>query len=102
MLGVEKDDLILPKWRLPANEIPFKYVKFEIVDKKIRQKILEIIKPAKVISSDKKRDINIEKKCRGWIIDSWRNQDKKGFFLKRQAENNCCEIAISCMTPAVL
>lgn len=83
-MGIERDDLILPKWRLPANEIPFKYVKFEIVDKKIRQKILEIIKPAKVLSSDKKRDIDIEKNVEDELLTHEEIKIKKGFFLKRQ------------------
>ena len=46
MTGVERDDFILPKWRLPTNKIPFKHVKFKI---------------AKGIYSHKKRDNNIEK-----------------------------------------
>ena len=35
--------------------------KFEIVDKKIPQKLFEIMKPAEGISLDIKGDINIEK-----------------------------------------
>ena len=61
MTGVERDDFILPKWRLPTNKIPFKHVKFKIVDKKMPQKILKLIKPAKGIYSHKKRDNYIEK-----------------------------------------
>lgn len=37
------------------------FAKFEIVDKKIPQKIFEIMKPAEGISLDIKGDINIEK-----------------------------------------
>ena len=58
MTSVERDDFILLKRRLPSSKIPFKHVKLEIVDKKIPQKILKIIKPVEGISSVKKRDIN--------------------------------------------
>ena len=36
---VERDDCILPKWRLSTDAIPFKRLKFQIVNKKISQKI---------------------------------------------------------------
>ena len=52
---VERDDCILPKWRLSTDAIPFKRLKFQIVNKKISQKISKKIKLAEVISSDKKK-----------------------------------------------
>ena len=64
MTGVERDDFILQKWRLPTSKIPFKHVKFEIVDEKIPQKILKIIKPAESISSDKKKALISKKMSR--------------------------------------
>ena len=52
---VERDDSILTKWRLSTDAIPFKHLKFEIVNKKISQKISKKIKLAECISPDKKK-----------------------------------------------
>ena len=52
---VERDNSILPKRRLSTDAIPFKHLKFEIVNKKISQKISKKIKLAECISPDKKK-----------------------------------------------
>ena len=65
---------------LPTKEILFKHVKFEIVDKKIPQKILKIIKPVEGISSDKKIDITIEKNIEVEFLTGEKSKIKKGFF----------------------
>lgn len=79
--GVERDDFILPKWRLPTNKIPFKHVKFEIVDQKIPKNIYKkITKPAEGRSSDKKGDINIEKNIEYKLLTDEEIKIKKDSF----------------------